>query len=219
MTTPRTAVPVTSAQGARLPLTPRGGQGSASGGNRRHQRYIKHSFQRRFIAQVGLLMVLGCAAFGAVLYLYGTRTITTAFVHSKLRVMSTGEFLLPALAICTLAVAGAVAVLAAGRLLFLSHRIAGPLYRFEQTAQAIGNGDLSGEVRLRDGDELQDLARSMGGMVSDLRARVQQIREQTQRLQEILAQANHRAAMPPELLRQLQDTQGRLNDAISRFRV
>ena len=59
-------------------------------------------------------MMLGCAAFGAVVYLYGTHTITTAFVHSKLRVMSTGEFLLPALAICTLAVAGAVAVLAAG---------------------------------------------------------------------------------------------------------
>jgi len=164
-------------------------------------------------------MVLGCVAFGALLYLYATRTLTTAFVHSKLRVMSTAEFLLPALAICTLAVAGAVALVAAIRLLFFSHRIAGPLYRLEQTAQAIGNGDLNAEVRLRGGDELQDFARSMGGMVSDLRARVQQIREQTQRLQEILAQANHRAAMPPELLRQLQDTQGRLNDAISRFRV
>ena len=188
-------------------------------GNRRHRRYIKRSFQRRFIIQVGLLMMLGCAAFGAVVYLYGTRTITTAFVHSKLRVMSTGEFLLPALAICTLAVAGAVAVLAAGRLLFLSHRIAGPLYRFERTAQAIGNGDLSGEVRLRDGDELQDLARSMGGMVTDLRVRVQDVQTHSRRLGELIAQAKQRPDAPQELLAALEDSQGRLDEAISRFRV
>ncbi len=187
--------------------------------NRRHQRYIKRSFQRRFIIQVGLLMMLGCAAFGAVVYLYGTRTITTAFVHSKLRVMSTGEFLLPALAICTLAVAGAVAVLAAGRLLFLSHRIAGPLYRFEQTAQAIGNGDLSGAVRLRDGDELQDLARSMGGMVTGLRARVQDMQAHSHRLGELITQAKQRPDAPQELLAALEDSQGRLDEAISRFRV
>lgn len=187
--------------------------------NRRRSRYIKRSFQRRFVIHVGLLMMLGCAAFGAVVYLYGTRTITTAFVHSKLRVMSTGEFLLPALAICTLAVAGAVAVLAAGRLLFLSHRIAGPLYRFERTAQAIGNGDLSGEVRLRDGDELQDFARSMGGMVSDLRARVQDVQTHSCRLGELIAQAKRRPDAPQELLAALEDSQGRLDEAIKRFRI
>jgi len=196
-----------------------GGGGSAPGGKRRHQRYIKRSFQRRFIIQFCLLMVLGCLAFGAGLYLYATRTLTTAFIDSKLRVMSTAQFLLPALAICTLAVAAALALLAAARLLFFSHRIAGPLYRLEKTAQAIGNGDLSAEVRLRRGDELQDFAHSMDGMAADLRALVREVHAQTQRLQEILAQANQHAAMPPELLQQLQDTQGRLNDAISRFRV
>jgi len=187
--------------------------------NRRHQRYIKRAFQRRFIVQFCLLMVLGCAVFGTALYLYGTRTLTTAFIDSKLRVMSTGDFLLPALAICTLAMAGAVALVAAVRLLFFSHQIAGPLYRFEQTAKAIGNGDLSGEVRLRDGDELQDLARSMGGMVTDLRARVQEVQAQTRRLGDVIAQAKHQSAAPQELLEALQDSQVRLDEAISRFRV
>jgi methyl-accepting chemotaxis protein len=154
-----------------------------------------------------------------VLYLYGTRTITTAFVHSKLRVMSTAEFLLPALAICTLAVAGAVALVAAIRLLWLSHQIAGPLYRLERTAQAIGNGDLSGEVRLRVGDELQDFARSMGGMVSDLRARVREAQAQTRQLRDVIAQARRRPDAPPELLDALQESGHRLDEVLNRFRV
>ena len=190
-----------------------------SGRNQRRQHYISGSFQRRFVLQFCALVIGGCVVFGMLLYVYASRTLTTAFVHSKLRVMSTADFLLPALGFSTVIVAMLVAIVAAARMVFLSHRIAGPLYRLEKTAAAIGNGDLSLQIRLRNGDELKALAKSMDGMVGDLHARVRQIREQTQRLQEILAQANQRAAMPPELLQQLQDTQGRLHDAISRFRV
>ena len=190
-----------------------------SGRNQRRQHYISGSFQRRFVLQFCALVIGGCVVFGMLLYVYASRTLTTAFVHSKLRVMSTADFLLPALGFSTVIVAMLVAIVAAARMVFLSHRIAGPLYRLEKTADAIGNGDLSLQIRLRNGDELKALAKSMDGMVGDLHARVRQIREQTQRLQEILAQANQRAAMPPELLQQLQDTQGRLHDAISRFRV
>ena len=190
-----------------------------SAGNQRRQYYIKQPFQRRFILQFALLMALGCVAFGVVLYLYATSTLTTSFVDSKLRVMNTAEFLLPALGITTFAIAGIVAVIAAVRLLFISHRIAGPLYRLEKTAQAVGDGDLRTTVRLRVGDELQDVARSVDGMVSDLRRRVEQIEEQTSRLREIIAKAKPESAAPPEFLQRLEDPQGRLDEALRRFRV
>lgn len=187
--------------------------------NRRRQHYIKPSFQLRFILQFCILMVLGCLAFGAILYFYSNRTLTTAFVDSKLRVMSTADFLLPALGICTLAIAGVIAVISAARLLFLSHRIAGPLYRFEKAAQAIGGGNLSSEVSIRADDELQDVARSMDGMVADLRARVTQLQTQTRLLRDIIHEAKRKSTAPEEFLKNLEDTQGRLDEAISRFRV
>lgn len=186
---------------------------------KRRQYYIKGSFQRRFILQFCALVMLGCVVFGTALYLYATRTLTTAFFHSKLRVMSTADFLLPALGLTTVIVTALVALAAAVRVLFFSHQIAGPLYRLEKTARAIGNGDLSLQVRLRGGDELQDFARSMDGMVSELRTQVQQIKELTQQLRSLLLQATRSSAMPQDLLRALQDTQGRLDDAIGRFRV
>lgn len=39
----------------------------------------------------------------------------------------------------------------------ISHKMAGPVYRFEQTCKAIAKGDFSQRVHLRKGDQLMDL--------------------------------------------------------------
>jgi methyl-accepting chemotaxis protein len=39
----------------------------------------------------------------------------------------------------------------------LSHKMAGPVYRFEQTCKEIAKGDFSKRVRLRKGDQLTEL--------------------------------------------------------------
>lgn len=185
----------------------------------RRRYYVKPAFQARFILQFSLLMVLGCVGFAALIYLYGTQTMTTAFVHSKLRVMRTADFLLPALGLMTLFVASLVAVVAALRLLRFSHKIAGPLFRLERAARQIGGGDLSGPMRLRAGDELQGLADSMGGMAGALRSQIQEIKAQHDRLGRLLLQVKHHPSVPAELVRDLEETQVRLDGAISRFRV
>ena len=189
---------------------------SGNHSTRRRQYYIKRAFQRRFILQFGALVAVGCVALGALLYAYSTPTLTTAFVHSKLRVMSTADFLLPALGFLTLLV---TALAAAARLLLLSHQIAGPLYRLEQTAQAVGRGNISMRVRLRDGDELQDFANAMDAMVSELRTQVQQIQQESRRLRELIGQLQQQPTASRELLQALQATQERLEATVGRFQV
>ena len=39
----------------------------------------------------------------------------------------------------------------------LSHRMAGPVYRFEQTCKAIAKGDFSQRIHLRKGDQFVEL--------------------------------------------------------------
>ena len=39
----------------------------------------------------------------------------------------------------------------------VSHKMAGPIYRFEQTCKAVANGDFSQRVRLRKGDQFVEL--------------------------------------------------------------
>ena len=187
--------------------------------NRRRQYYIKRRFQRRFILQFSWLIVVACAGFGLAIYLYSTQTLTTAFVNSKLRIMSTADFLLPALAFMTLMVTTLAASLAAFRLLLFSHKIAGPLYRLEQTAQAIGSGNLNLQVRVRSDDELQDFARSLDEMVKDLRAKALAIKSQNQRLREIIDRVGQVSTVPSDLIQALRDTQNRLDEATSHFQA
>lgn len=57
--------------------------------------------------------------------------------------------------------------------LYVSHRFAGPIYRFEKSAQVVSSGDLTHRVSLRTGDELMELQEEFNGMLASLQALVQ----------------------------------------------
>ncbi len=186
--------------------------------NLRRQYYIKRPFQARFILQFSGLIVLGCLLFTGALYFYSARTLTTAFVHSRLTIMSTSDFLLPALGITALIVTASVTFFAAARLLMFSHQIAGPLYRLEKSAEQVGGGRLNFRVQLRSKDQLQDLAKSMDEMVSDLRVRMQKIKHETDRLKEVAGQAS-KVSGSQEWAKTLSDIQNKLDEQVSYFQV
>jgi methyl-accepting chemotaxis protein len=60
--------------------------------------------------------------------------------------------------------------------IFLSHKVAGPLYRVERFIKSVAKGDLSTKLRLRRGDELQDLADAINDMTDDLKNRVNKLK-------------------------------------------
>lgn len=61
--------------------------------------------------------------------------------------------------------------------IFVSHKIAGPVYRLEETAKFIASGDLTQQIQLRHGDELQDLQEAFNLMSDSLRKMVAKDRE------------------------------------------
>lgn len=54
----------------------------------------------------------------------------------------------------------------------LSHKMAGPVYRFEQTCKAIAKGDFSQRVRLRQGDQLVELQDEFNKMMDEVEKRL-----------------------------------------------
>ena len=54
----------------------------------------------------------------------------------------------------------------------LSHRMAGPVYRFEQTCKAIAKGDFSQRVHLRKGDQLTELQTEFNNMMDVVESRL-----------------------------------------------
>ena len=61
--------------------------------------------------------------------------------------------------------------------LFASHRIAGPLYRFRKTFEAIANGDLTVRARLRSRDHLTEEAVLLNRMVEQLGDAIRDVQE------------------------------------------
>ncbi len=60
--------------------------------------------------------------------------------------------------------------------IFVSHRFAGPIYRFEQSAQVLSTGDLTHRVSLRTGDDLMELQDEVNAMVVNLQGFIQKDR-------------------------------------------
>jgi signal transduction histidine kinase len=54
----------------------------------------------------------------------------------------------------------------------LSHKMAGPVYRFEQTCKEIAKGDFSKRVRLRKGDQLTELQDEFNKMMDRVEAEI-----------------------------------------------
>lgn len=73
---------------------------------------------------------------------------------------------------------------------FLSHKVAGPLYQFEQKVKAITHGDLTAFVELRKGDQLQEFETSFNEMIKALRVAVKEDRETISKINEKIKELN-----------------------------
>jgi len=61
---------------------------------------------------------------------------------------------------------------------FMTHRIAGAIYRIQKDSMAIGEGDLTLHIRLREKDELHDVADDLNNMIVKIHKRICLIRDQ-----------------------------------------
>ncbi|MFH1778672.1 MAG: HAMP domain-containing protein [Candidatus Omnitrophota bacterium] len=137
--------------------------------NRRRIYFINKKFQTRFILRFCLFVIFTSAVMGGLVYILSTQTTTTSFENLRLIVKRTSDFILPTLILSSLIasflVGGACIVI----ILFVSHRIAGPLYRLEKTLNEIGKGNLWVDISLRKTDEIKALAASLNNMIRNLR--------------------------------------------------
>lgn len=101
--------------------------------------------------------------------------------------------------------------------LYVSHRFAGPIYRFEKSAQIVASGDLTHRVSLRTGDELLELQEEFNGMVASLQGLVQKDRNLAARISERLTAAIKKA--PDDLGEELRSLKMELEHLTQSFKV
>jgi methyl-accepting chemotaxis protein len=143
---------------------------------KRRNYFIKQDFQGRFILRFFLTILLSAVVFTIILSIFSAHTITITYRDSFLRIEKTPKALfyeiLRAHGLYIFLIGLGISVLS----LFLSHRIAGPLYRFERSVEEITKGNLTFRIRLRKKDEAQELANSMNRMIEELSSRISLIK-------------------------------------------
>ncbi|MGA1876312.1 MAG: hypothetical protein ACMUIA_11960 [bacterium] len=139
-------------------------------------------FQTKFILLFLLLVILSSITSGIVLYQRTNMDLGYRYgeAHSKLK--KTGEILLPNVLlgnIIAVVVIGAASVVIT---LLISHKVAGPLYRFEKNTEQIAQGDLTVITKLRQSDQIQGLAGSLTKMTAELREKLLDVRKNSEKL-------------------------------------
>ncbi len=133
---------------------------------RRKQYLVDRGYQLRFVTRV-FMVVLAVAVV--------TSLIATGVLYMNMYRpdLPQQNFVTSLLAMATTLL---IELLLAIPLVFIlgirsSHRIVGPMNRLKRMLDAIGNGDFSQRITLRQGDALEDLAKSMNAMTENLQRR------------------------------------------------
>jgi methyl-accepting chemotaxis protein len=85
---------------------------------------------------------------------------------------NTAHAIFPAVLLTNLITLGLISLATILVLLFLSHKLAGPLFRFEKEIREIATGDLSKQISLRKNDQIKEMAESLNLMTTSLRLKL-----------------------------------------------
>lgn len=123
--------------------------------------------------QVGGAVLLSAAVAAGVLYFYARQEVGESFYSAHVTIRRVSDLLLPVI------LAGAGVSLLSGILMaiFIPQKIAGPIYRIEEELRQLGDGDLTVQIRLRQGDILMDFADTVNNSVEQLRGRVKGVQD------------------------------------------
>ena len=143
---------------------------------RRRNYFIKKKFQMSFLSGFILLLVLESILIGGLFMHASTNTLTTGYFDSVLRVERTSDFFYISFLLITFIVVIGMGIIGMVVFVLLSHRIAGPLYRFEKTLEAIESGDLTTRISLRKKDEITELKSGLNAAIDSLDIRLGKIK-------------------------------------------
>lgn len=147
---------------------------------KRRNYFTNVKFQSRFMMRFLAVILAGSAMSGYVMYLMVSRRVEDVYYSSHIRLSTTGQIMLPEMVKANFGTLAVVILAVAVITLLITHKTAGPLYRLGRAAEKISKGDLTGNFRLRTGDDLKGLAASFETMNESLREQFRELKEQAE---------------------------------------
>ena len=145
---------------------------------RRKNYFIKKSFQTRFSLRFALLIMLEAFLIAGLFWVVAKGTLTTGYSGTELRIEKTASFFYASFILILFIASLAIGLVGMLVFIFYSHRIAGPLFRFQKSLQQISGGDLTGRIRLRQKDQLGELGESINLMTESMDQQIGKLKKE-----------------------------------------
>lgn len=169
---------------------------------KRRKYFIRKEYQGRLILSCFLSVVGIGLLFNVMLGMLSADSLTISYSNQDLQLGQTPMMLLKQSVTANwflIIIAGGFVMFAA---LYLSHRVVGPLYRFETTLDSMKKGKLDTVIKLRDKDEGKELALKINEFNSLLSRSMHDINQHSQALHILIEQAS-KLDLPEEEKQQL----------------
>jgi methyl-accepting chemotaxis protein len=103
--------------------------------------------------------------------------------------------------------------------IFITHKIAGPVYRFKQDLAEVFRGNLDISIRLRKKDDLKDLADSLNALIGELRVCVQTLRDDQDAISKYIQELENlpRNETGQELIDKMQARTEKINQVLNKY--
>ncbi|MCP4690155.1 MAG: methyl-accepting chemotaxis protein [Desulfobacterales bacterium] len=148
----------------------------------RKRYFIKKDYQFNFIMKFCLLVLAGAILSSGLLFFFSQGTLTSSFENSRLVIKRTSFAIMPMVIYTNLFTLIFITVATIAVVLFISHRIAGPMFRFEKDLKEIAEGNLMKTISLRKKDQFMDMANNFNLMTTELRKRILEVDNQVLKL-------------------------------------
>ncbi len=152
------------------------------------RRFYVHTFQKTYAIWFGLFMFFSALLVFGLAFLVpfippALKLVSPLPLEERARAaqqfLALAQTVWPALAVLI----SAAAVFS----IYLTHRLAGPLFRIEQTARELIRGNLALRIRLRKGDELHELAGLLNEVLDTVEPAFREIRDSEAHVREALS--------------------------------
>ncbi len=138
--------------------------------------FIEKSFKTKFIVRFFIIVALSQLLALGIVYFVSEQSKTIFFGKEHLFAKDTTEYILP-----ILIKAGGIAIIFAGLAtllvsLFYSRKTAGPLFRFKEVMDTLGEGDYLSDFKVREFDALEDFAKGFNEMIAMMRLKINELK-------------------------------------------
>ncbi len=192
---------------------------------RRHY-FIDKEFQGRYILNYFLLVALGSVFFIGIFSFFSSNTLSIVYDNYHLQLGLTPGILLRKILYTQwffIVLGGGFIIIIT---LFLTHRIAGPFFRFEKALDEMAEGNISNEIILREKDQGKELAEKINNFNRILADKLSMMSDRNSKIASASRQIENALKAPQtetgieklnSLLNEIQKSQQDIQDVIDSY--